>query len=175
MQLHAYDYCLIIYLLIALYFDVKYSKLPNWLTVSGITFGLVFHLITDGVQGLIFSVLGLLVAGFIFILLYIFRAVGAGDAKLFAGIGAIVGIEVSLYLTMYSIVYAGIIGVIILLFTRTFLQKMTSAFFALLGTAFSKDFSPLEEFKATKGTKFPFMYAVVPAVITTYYYYYFVY
>lgn len=175
MQLHIYDYCLFIYLLIALYFDVKYSKLPNWLTVSGIAFGLCFHLIADGIQGLIFSVLGLLVAGIIFILLYIFRAVGAGDAKLFAAIGSIVGIEVSLYLTMYSIVYAGIIGVIILLFTRTILYKLTSAFFALMGAVLSKDLSELEDFKATKGTRFPFMYAVIPSVITTYYYFYFVY
>lgn len=173
MQLQVYDYCLFVYLLIALFLDVKYSKLPNWLTVSGMAFGLIYHLITSGVHGLIFSVAGLLIAGLIFIILYIFRAVGAGDAKLFAAIGSIVGIELALYLTMYSVVYAGLIGIIILLFTRTFLRKLTAAFFALLGTALSKDFSILEDYKANKSTRFPFMYAVIPAVITTYYYYQF--
>ncbi|MEK3887593.1 A24 family peptidase [Bacillus sp. FSL K6-3431] len=173
MQLQIYDYCLFVYLLIALYLDVKYSKLPNWLTVSGMAFGLVYHLITGGIDGLIFSIVGLLVVGFIFILLYIFRAIGAGDAKLFAAIGSIVGMEISLYLSMYSVVYAAIIGAIILLFTKTILRKLTNAFFAILGTAISRDFSVLEDFKATKSTRFPFMYAVIPAAITTYYYYFF--
>lgn len=169
MNLQVYDYCLFIFLLVAFYLDVRYNKLPNWLTVSGMAFGILYHTIIKGLDGLIFSVAGLLVAGVIYIILYIFRAIGAGDAKLFAAIGAIVGIEIMLYLTMYSIVYAAIIGILILIFTKTFFRKLTSAFFAFMGTIWSKDFSILEDYKVTKSTRFPFMFAVIPAVITTYY------
>ncbi|MCJ7840233.1 A24 family peptidase [Lederbergia sp. NSJ-179] len=172
MALEMYDYVLFVFLLIAFFFDVKYNRLPNWLTVSGMTFGLLYHLITNGMDGLIFSVVGLLVAGIIFILLYIFRAIGAGDAKLFAAIGAIVGVEITLYLTMYSIVYAALIGIVILLFTKTFLRRLTDAFFTLVSTILSKELQMLEDYKVTRSTRFPFMYAVIPAVITTYYYYF---
>ncbi len=110
MQLQLNDYCLFAYLLIALYWDVRHSKLPNWLTAGGVAFGFVYHLIANGLDGLIFSVIGCLVAGLIFMILYVFKALGAGDVKLFAAIGAIVGTELVLQLMMYSIIFAGLIG-----------------------------------------------------------------
>ncbi|SDZ18020.1 prepilin peptidase CpaA [Evansella caseinilytica] len=170
MPLHIHDFILFGYLLTALYWDVRYTRLPNWLTAGGMAVGLLYHIVTNGLQGLMFSAGGLLVAGGIFLLLYIFKALGAGDVKLFAAIGSLVGIELVLYFMMYSVIFAGIIGIVILLFTRTFLSKMTAAFFAFLGSVLSKDLSQLEQFKATKSTKFPFMYAVIPAVVTSYYY-----
>lgn len=118
------DYILFILLIIAFYTDVRHKKLPNWLTVSGMLVGVIFHLITAGVDGLIFSFLGLLVGGGIFLLLYLFKTIGAGDVKLFAAIGAIVGVKMVLYIMMYSIIFAGMLSVIILLFTRMFLSKL---------------------------------------------------
>jgi prepilin peptidase CpaA len=174
-MLQVQDYLLFVYLIIALIFDIKFHKIPNWLTAGGMLVGILFHMVTGGIDGLIFSFLGLLVAGAIFLVLYVFKAIGAGDVKLFAGIGAIVGVQIALYMMMYSIIVAGLLGIIILLFTRTFLQKMTSAFFAFVGSILSKDLSSLEEFKTTKSTRFPFMYAVIPAVVLTYYYMFYAY
>lgn len=168
------DYILFVFLIIAFITDVKYHKIPNWLSAGGALVGVLYHLIMGGVDGLIFSFLGLLVAGGIFMVLYIFKAIGAGDVKLFAAIGAIVGIQVVLYLMMYSVIVAGLIAIIILLFTNTFLKQITSAIFHLIETITSKDMSWLDDFKTTKSTRFPFMYAVIPATAITYYYLYFV-
>ncbi|WP_136446114.1 A24 family peptidase [Alkalihalobacillus alcalophilus] len=170
LYLEIYDYLLFLYLLVALYMDVRYQKLPNWLTAGAMAVGLVFHLIMNGIDGLIFSVLGLLVAGLIFLLLYVFKALGAGDVKLFAGIGALIGVVNVLNVMMYSIIYAGLIAIVLLVFTRTFLRRLVTGLFAMISSLTSKDLSHLETFKATKATRFPFMYAVVPAVITAYYY-----
>ncbi|QGS68917.1 hypothetical protein CV093_12310 [Oceanobacillus sp. 143] len=82
--------------------------------------GILYHLIANGADGLLFSFLGLLIAGGIFLILYAFKALGAGDVKLFAAIGSMIGIQLVLYIMMYSIVFAGLIAIIILLFTRTF-------------------------------------------------------
>lgn len=169
-MLQVADYILFIFLIAAFIIDVRKHKIPNWLSAGGMLVGILLHLILDGVDGLIFSFLGLLVAGGIFMVLYIFKAIGAGDVKLFAAIGAIVGVQMVLYMMMYSIIFAGIIAIIILLFTKTFLQKLMNAFFHILGSIFSKDLSSLEEYKTTKATRFPFMYAVIPAVAMTYYY-----
>lgn len=167
------DYILFILLIIAFYTDVRHKKLPNWLTVSGMLVGVVFHLITAGVDGLIFSFLGLLVGGGIFLLLYLFKTIGAGDVKLFAAIGAIVGVKMVLYIMMYSIIFAGMLSVIILLFTRMFLSKLLQAAVELTSSITSGNFRKLEEYKVTKATRFPFMYAVLPSVIVSYYYMFF--
>lgn len=164
------DYFLFILLAIAFYTDVRYKKLPNWLTAGAMLLGVVYHLIAGGVDGLIFAFLGLLVGGGIFLVLYIFKVIGAGDVKLFAAIGAIVGVNVVLYIMMYSVVFAGIFAIIILLFTRTFLVKLLDAFTQLAGSILTRDFKKLETYKTTKATRFPFMYAVIPAVIVAYYY-----
>lgn len=169
-----HDYLLFILLIIAFYTDVRYKKLPNWLTAGGMLVGVVYHLIFGGADGLIFTFLGLLTGGGIFMILYLFKTIGAGDVKLFAAIGAIVGVKVVLYIMMYSVVFAGILAIIILLFTRTFLSKLLNALTAIGESIFSRSFKKMEEYKTTKATRFPFMYAVLPAVIVSYYYLLFV-
>lgn len=164
------DYLLFLFLIVAFVMDVRHYKLPNWLTAGGMLVGILYHLISNGIDGLLFSFLGLFVAGGIFLVLYIFKAIGAGDVKLFAAIGSLVGIQMVLYMMMYSIIFGGLIGIIILLFTKTFLVKMTVAFIHFIDSITSKDLSKLEDFKVNKATKFPFMYAVLPAVAITYYY-----
>src|SRR5699024_6741082 len=169
-MLHIQDYILFIVLIIALITDIKYKKIPNWLTVGALAVGIISHLITGGIDGLIFSFYGLLVASAIFIFLHIFKAIGAGDVKLFVAIGSLVGMRMVLDITMYAIIFAGVIGLVILLVTKTFLRNVASAIFSFVNAFLSKKLEPLEEFKVTKGTKFPFMYAVMPAVVVSYYY-----
>ncbi|WP_099158597.1 A24 family peptidase [Virgibacillus ndiopensis] len=168
-MLQVEDYILIIFIVIAFITDVTNRKLPNWLTVSGVIVGIGYHLGSNGVDGLLFSFFGLLVAGAIFLVLYNLKAVGAGDVKLFAGIGAMVGVEQVFFMSMYSIIFAGLIGIIILVFTKTFLRKMIEVCFSIADSIFSRNLSNLEEYKMTKGTRFPFMYSVIPAVLLTYF------
>lgn len=163
---------LLIFLIFVSYYDVRYSKIPNWLNVSGFFIGIIYHSILNQLDGFIHSILGALVGGGILLILYIFKAIGAGDVKLFAAIGAISGVLFTLYTIMYSIIYAGIIGIIILLFTRTFLVNMTLAGLHLIESIRKKSLTPLEEFKENVANRFPFIYAVVPGVLTTYYYMY---
>jgi prepilin peptidase CpaA len=129
-------------IIIAFYTDATRTKLPNWLTLSGAVSGLLYHLIFFGWNGLMFSLIGGLVGFAVMLILYLFKAMEAGDVKLFAAIGTITGIEFVLYCMMYAIVFAGMIGVFILAFK-----------------------------KYKKHRRFPFMYAVLPAVFTTCFYY----
>lgn len=166
-----YFYPFIIFLLAALYFDAKYQKIPNWLTVSGAVLGLLVHLTLDGMDGLIFSLIGLLAGFIIMLILYVFKAIGAGDVKLFGAIGAFAGIEFTLYGIMYSVIFAGIIGLFILLVSKEFIRRMKGVFYKLFELKLSANKQEvLEDYKKHQVLTFPFMYAVIPGMITTYYY-----
>jgi prepilin peptidase CpaA len=166
-----YFYPFIIFLLTAFFFDAKYRKIPNWLTVSGSVVGLIVHVALNGINGLIFSGLGL-IAGFILMLiLYLFKAIGAGDVKLFGAIGAFSGIEFALYGIMYSVIYAGCIGLVIMLLRKEFLKRIMTIFYKIFELKISSNKPEvLEDYKKNEVLTFPFMYAVIPGMITTYYY-----
>ena len=116
---------LIIFLAAVFYFDAFKKIIPNWLNVSGAAVGIIYHSITHGLEGFMQSFGGGLICGLILLVLYIFKAIGAGDVKLFFAIGCLTGILFGLYSLMYSVICAGIIGLIYLLFTRTLLIQVT--------------------------------------------------
>jgi len=83
---------LLVMLLAAALFDVMYRRIPNWLTVSGVVLGLVMNAIIGAPRGgIVFALSGFLVGFAVYAVLYALRAMGAGDVKLMAAIGALVG------------------------------------------------------------------------------------
>src|SRR5690242_11677682 len=73
-------------------YDVRYRRIPNWLTVMGVAVGLLLNsFLYPGWPGLRLGLLGLAVAFGVYFVLYALRAMGAGDVKLMAAIGAMVG------------------------------------------------------------------------------------
>src|SRR5438874_3601132 len=71
--------------------DVKERRIPNRLTYSGVIAGLVLQTALHGGKGLILSGEGALFFGGMFLLFHLVRAMGAGDVKLAAALGSIVG------------------------------------------------------------------------------------
>ncbi len=166
-------FLLIIYLVIAFYMDVRYSKLPNWLTISGVVVGLAYHTITGIIGGLLFSLLGLIVSTLVLLLMYFIKALGAGDVKLFAGIGAIMGMEFSLYGILYSIIFAGLISlIIIILFKLGSFKKVIFYLYSWFMKIVKREPKhSLESFLDIKIKQYPFMYAVIPGILLTLYYF----
>jgi prepilin peptidase CpaA len=81
-------------------YDVRYRKIPNWITVLGVVLGVAlnsypdrfsFHFLKPDWSGAWKSLEGLGVAFGIYLVLYALHAMGAGDVKLMAAVGAIVG------------------------------------------------------------------------------------
>jgi prepilin peptidase CpaA len=75
--------------------DVQQHRIPNRLTYPGIICGFVLRMLFFGFKGwdsgLATAATGLLLGGGIMFFFYMVRAMGAGDVKLMAALGAIVG------------------------------------------------------------------------------------
>lgn len=161
---------LLIFLVAVFYFDAFKKIIPNWLNISGAAVGIIYHSVANGLEGFMQSFGGGLICGLILLVLYIFKAIGAGDVKLFFAIGCLTGILFSLYALMYSVICAGIIGLVYLLFTRTFLIQISIGLVHVKESIQKKSLTPMEDFKKNLATRFPFIYAVIPGVAIAYYY-----
>lgn len=73
-------------------YDVRYRRIPNWLSLLGVVIGLGLNaFLYQGWPGLRLGLAGMAIGFGIYFVLYAIRAMGAGDVKLMAGIGAMVG------------------------------------------------------------------------------------
>ncbi|MCK5218073.1 prepilin peptidase [bacterium] len=101
-------------LLIAAFTDLRQHKVYNWLTFPGMLLGLGFHLTEQGLPGLWFSLLGLLIGGLLFFPAFFWGGMGAGDIKLMAVIGAFTGAAFVFNVAFYAAIGGGIIAMVIL-------------------------------------------------------------
>lgn len=89
--------------------DLRSRRIPNPLTGSCILIGLSLHFILGGFSGLGHSLLGGVLAGAAFLLLFVVGGMGGGDVKLMTAVGCLSG---SLHVEMILISTA-LIGAII--------------------------------------------------------------
>ena len=75
----------------AAFLDIFTRRIPNILTVSGAVLGLAVHGWFAGVDGFCTSILGFLIGFLIILPGYLLKMTGAGDLKLMAAVGALVG------------------------------------------------------------------------------------
>jgi prepilin peptidase CpaA len=72
-------------------YDLRYRRIPNWLTLTGLVLGLVMNTFLYGIAGLRTAGLGFGLAFLVYLVLFSIRAVRGGDVKLGAAVGTLVG------------------------------------------------------------------------------------
>jgi len=78
---------------LVIYYDVRYRRIPNQVVLVMLIGGLAINTSFGGLQGAYASLLGLGLAFLPMFLMHIFGAMGAGDVKLFAAVGAVLGVN----------------------------------------------------------------------------------
>lgn len=159
-----------ILLSIAFITDIRSMKIPNIVTVGGMTLGIIFHVIMDGGSGLVFALKGAGIGFGLMLILYFLGAVGGGDVKLFGGVGAWCGIGLTLSTMMYSIFAAGCIGLIILIWRRDLFSRLRGVLSSMFGAVVLKSLVPIQA-NAKGQLQFPFMLAVLPGAVMAFYYF----
>ncbi|MBG9795371.1 peptidase A24 [Paenibacillus dendritiformis] len=145
--------------------DVRTHKIPNRLTMLAAAAGFMIHGAANGWQGLAFSGLGAGCGFGIMLLLYIIKAVGGGDVKLFAAIGALTGMYLTWHIFIFSILYGGFIAACIMAGGRS--GRIRGWWSTLLSGWLLRSLAPVQA-EAGKKAAFPFMWAVLPGALTAY-------
>jgi prepilin peptidase CpaA len=95
-------------LLFAVYGDLRNHRISNRLTLVGLMAGLGLQSIEGGLQGLTSGLLGAVIGLACFAPFYFLRAMGAGDLKLLAAVGAFLGPQGALFAALFSLLAGGV-------------------------------------------------------------------
>jgi prepilin peptidase CpaA len=107
---------LVLIVVTAAVYDLRYRRIPNWLVLAGLVLGFGLNTFLFEMSGFTASAKGMGLALLIYFPLYLLRAMGAGDAKLMAAVGAIVGWGNWLAVFVLTAVIGGVMGLVVLLF-----------------------------------------------------------
>ena len=94
------------------YYDVRYRRIPNAFVLAALIGGIAINGIFGGVSGLIASLGGCALAFALMFMLHIFGAMGAGDVKLFAAIGAVTGAHLVLPTFIVVVLTGGVLALV---------------------------------------------------------------
>lgn len=99
---------------VALVTDLSRRRIPNWLTGGTLLIGLLANLLLGGVHGGLMALLGAALGFAILVPFYALRAMGAGDVKLLAALGAVLGPQALVSVAVYGALAGGLQALVIL-------------------------------------------------------------
>ncbi len=117
------------------YYDVRYRRIPNAFVLATLAGGVAINGIFGGLAGIGASFLGCLVGFALMFLLHIFGAMGAGDVKLFAGIGAVTGAGLVVPTFIVVILTGGLLAIVSMIRTgavKTTMNRVLQIFVGML-------------------------------------------
>jgi prepilin peptidase CpaA len=99
---------------IAMMTDLRSRRIPNWLTGGSVLLGLLLQARSSGLDGLTMAFFGTCLGLSVLFPFYMLRVMGAGDVKLLAGLGALVGPRMLVSIVIFSALAGGVIAAIML-------------------------------------------------------------
>ena len=118
---------------IIIYNDVRYRRIPNPYVLATLVSGLTLNLVVGGLQGGLNSIGGCVLAFILMFILHVFGAMGAGDVKLFAAIGSVIGVQLVLPTFVVVILTGGLLALITTLRSGVFRTTMFRVLQILVG------------------------------------------
>ena len=127
--------------------DLRWRRIPNWLTYPAILGAIVLHAIAGGWRGAELSLKGTALGLALLLPFVLIRSLGGGDWKLVGGMGAFFGAQRLITVLVLSLLINGFMGICMVIWKRRVgqtlrnLGRMTAAFFSfhLPGTELTID------------------------------------
>lgn len=92
-------------------FDIRSRRIPNFLTLPAIPFGLLLHLYLGGWRQMGLAALAGLICGVVFLVFWLAGGMGAGDVKLITAVACIAGMPKVGYLLALTALAGGVMAV----------------------------------------------------------------
>ncbi|MGH9875236.1 MAG: A24 family peptidase [Pyrinomonadaceae bacterium] len=106
------------------YMDVRYRRIPNKLVLVTLLSGIAVNAFFGAWHGLFASLGGLAIAFGLMFMFHLFGTMGAGDVKLFAAIGAVVGSSLVLPTFLIVALTGGVLAVCKMVYSRRAVTTM---------------------------------------------------
>ncbi|MDT4895002.1 MAG: prepilin peptidase CpaA [Acidobacteriota bacterium] len=119
--------------IIITYYDVRYRRIPNAFVLATLASGLIVNTIYGGLNGVLASLGGCAIAFILMFILHVFGAMGAGDVKLFAAVGSLVGAHLVLPTFLVVILTGGALALLLMLHTGAVRATMQRVLMILVG------------------------------------------
>ena len=101
-----------------IYMDVRYRRIPNKLVLATLVAGIGLNAFFGGLHGVVLSLEGFGLGFAMMFALHVFGTMGAGDVKLFAAVGSIVGISHVLQTLFVVALTGGIFAIFKMVYAR---------------------------------------------------------
>ncbi|MNF81406.1 Type IV leader peptidase family protein [compost metagenome] len=149
---------------VAVVSDLLRHRIPNMLVLVGLVLGLIGQMYSGGVSGLGDSLLGILICFALFLPMYAFGGMAAGDVKLMAMVGSFLPFQYALWAAMFSLVAGGVCGLLIVLVRGQLRQTLGRYWLILRAQAY---LAPTSDEVA--GKPFPYSIAILIGTLNSVY------
>lgn len=128
-----FQFFLIPLAVLIIYHDVRYRRIPNPFVLATLISGITLNFVLGGVAGALSSLGGCVLAFILMFILHIFGAMGAGDVKLFAAIGSVIGAHLVLPTFVIVVLTGGLLALVTTLRSGVFVTTMHRVLQILVG------------------------------------------
>jgi prepilin peptidase CpaA len=108
--------------------DWRTGEIPNWLTLPPLAAAPVIYACLWGTPGLVASLVGLLACGLVPFILFRKDAIGGGDVKLLAAIGAVGGLYLGIEAQLFAFLVAAGFAIAALTWQGSLRATVTTSF-----------------------------------------------
>ena len=115
------------------YYDVRYRRIPNAFVLATLASGVIINTVYGGWRGALASLGGCAIAFMLMFVLHVFGAMGAGDVKLFAAVGSLVGAHLVLPTFLVVVLTGGALALLLMLHTGAVRATMHRVLQILVG------------------------------------------
>jgi prepilin peptidase CpaA len=109
-------------------YDVGSRRIPNFLTLPGLAFGVALHGVLGGWRQATAAALGGLLCGLIFLVFHLAGGMGAGDVKLIAAVGCLAGYSRIVPVLVFTGLAGGVMAIAMALAHRQLVSTLHNMF-----------------------------------------------